>query len=258
MNKNAFVAALRRAGWNHWAGEVEDGRVQPVFALKTLSMNMNDSDVLALCDAITEKSVAVAYGSVDSAHVVQTGSGRFNVCVGQYGVATVDTLDEAIDMARVVRDMEKSGMSAWDISQTKGVSPRTQTFFMVYREGGNPPKFRHDTRASAELEATRIARESGDDTYVLAVVAKREGRSMPTNDEVRKHAEGFQCELSMNGHKWGLWRVTPQVGLPRLVAATPGYSDSPIFSDGVTCIRPPVGKWEPVTKSGDSIEDIPF
>lgn len=131
-------------------------------------------------------------------------------------------------------------------------------FFMVYREGGNSPKFKHDTRGSAELEAARIARESGNDTYVLAVVAKHEGRAMPTNEEVRKHAEALPCELSMNDHKWGLWRVVPGTGLPRLVAATPGYNDSPIFSDGVTCIRPPVGEWEPVTKSGDSIEDLPF
>ena len=42
------------------------------------------------------------------------------------------------------------------------------TFFLVWRDGGYPPRFRHETKAKAVAEAERLAREKpGETFYVL-------------------------------------------------------------------------------------------
>ena len=47
-----------------------------------------------------------------------------------------------------------------------------EIFFMVYRENGSPPTFRHATQTAAEKEAERLARAyPGNKFHVLACIS---------------------------------------------------------------------------------------
>jgi len=46
-------------------------------------------------------------------------------------------------------------------------------FWLVWRDGGWAPQYKHDSRKSAENEAERLARENpGQDFYVLMPVSR--------------------------------------------------------------------------------------
>ena len=66
-------------------------------------------------------------------------------------------------------------------SNDRSWAPREAApFWMVYRDGGRGPEYRHDTAESAETEAARLATlNPGDVFFILAVTA-----SISTNIEV--------------------------------------------------------------------------
>lgn len=142
------------------------------------------------------------------------------------------------------------------VGDTRTSSPE---FWMVYREGGRSPAFKHTTEASAVAEAKRVSRESDDTTYVLAVVSKVEPHAMPTVDEFARHAE-------MHGQgAIGFWRVTCRTEWPRIVAVRVlnGEAWHVSVADRVNLCRidrDPAAKWFPVNENGKDVveEDIPF
>ena len=106
------------------------------------------------------------------------------------------------------------------IEKVLTASPAASPFFMVYREGGRHPTFRHSNIESARTEANRIRRESGDTTHVLGVVETQIAHARPTVEEVRRH--GSEHPIDGHGSAYqptSLWRVVHKFGdiIPSIV-----------------------------------------
>lgn len=133
-------------------------------------------------------------------------------------------------------------------------------FFMVYRKGGRAPAFKHDAEEAAIAEAKRIARESGEATYVLAAVSKVDPHPLPTNDEFARHANAHPYGIA-GSTSWGLWRVCVEGRLPTVIAVRCGDGGpyASYDSPGGSCL-PSGGKWFPLDANGKDVvdEDLPL
>jgi len=116
-------------------------------------------------------------------------------------------------------------------------------FFMVYREGGRQPTFKHPDLVSASKEAARIRRESGEATYVLGVVDVHRAHAKPTIEEIVEH--GRRNPYGDNRVGWGLWRIVRNKEMPHIVAVRSEHGSTPYIS--YDC------KWHP----GDHVANIP-
>lgn len=66
---------------------------------------------------------------------------------------------------------------------------QNQPFFMVYADGGDRPTFKHQSLASAESEARRLAEKLGVKTYVLA--------SIKSIELIKFHVEDCRPEMDL-------------------------------------------------------------
>ena len=62
----------------------------------------------------------------------------------------------------------------------------TKTFYMVYVEGGRGPAYKHWDFGQAEKEAQRLAKETGQMTYVLVTARSYELDMFKTEDLMPK------------------------------------------------------------------------
>lgn len=134
------------------------------------------------------------------------------------------------------------------------------SFWMVFREGGRAPAFKHSTEASAVAEAKRIARESGEAVHVLVAVAKIEPNAMPSPEEFARHANANPYGPAANAY--GLWRVCVDGKLPAVLAVRCGQGGpyASFDSPGGSCL-PAGAKWFPLDANGKDVSDdsdIPF
>lgn len=133
-------------------------------------------------------------------------------------------------------------------------------FWMVYREGGRSPSFKHTAEESAVAEAKRIARESGEATYVLSAIHKVEPHALPTPEEFARHASAHPYGIA-GTTTWGLWRVCVEGRLPAVIAVRCGKGGpyASYDSPGGSCL-PIGGKWFPLDANGKDLVDdgVPF
>lgn len=47
---------------------------------------------------------------------------------------------------------------------------KTKIFFMIYLEDGGAPTYKHESLASAEQEARRLAKKTGRKAYILGTI----------------------------------------------------------------------------------------
>jgi hypothetical protein len=57
-----------------------------------------------------------------------------------------------------------------------------QTFFMVYVENGSTPTYKHETLGSAEEEAKRLSKKSGQKAFVLCTLKSFQISEFTIND----------------------------------------------------------------------------
>lgn len=60
---------------------------------------------------------------------------------------------------------------------------------MIYLDGGQGPTFRHTTFGSAEIEAERLSKETGQRAFILKAIAK-----VQFNQFVKTKIDGSQKE----------------------------------------------------------------
>ena len=175
------------------------------------------------------------------------------------GSKDVDSLPSFVDV------LLRAGYSVYRITEEvfHVATAGTTDFWMVYREGGRAPVFKHTTENSAVAEAKRVSRASGDVTHVLAVIAKIDPRAMPTNEEFALHAQAHPFQpFPPHGKKWGLWRVCEDGCLPYIKAVSDHPNGEPYASadsPGGTSL-PKMARWFPLDANGKDITDdeIPF
>lgn len=133
-------------------------------------------------------------------------------------------------------------------------------FWMVYREGGRPPAFKHIDEDAAVAEAKRIANESGDVTHVLVATKTIHPNARPTLAEFARHAE-----IHGPGNGIGLWRVVDGVFLfPEIIPVRVDHGDVWRASNANNVNLHRLGeckdvKWFPLDATGKDIEEpIPF
>lgn len=118
---------------------------------------------------------------------------------------------------RVVPNIETCTRAAR--KELDAAEARAADFWMVYREGGHSPTFKHTAEEKAITEAKRIARESGEATYVLSAIRKVEPHALPTPAEFARHASAHPFGIA---GRWGLWRVCVEERLPAVIAVRCG------------------------------------
>lgn len=135
-------------------------------------------------------------------------------------------------------------------------------FFMVYREGGRAPVFKHSEEVSAAREARRIAETSGEKTYVLVSMYEFQPFAKPTPDEVRRHTEMHGKPFGACSEAYGLWRVRFDERTPPAIVAIDVtgkvYSPHRLMPADLRGFSAD-SKWWPLDSDGKDISDeIPF
>jgi len=169
--------------------------------------------------------------------------------------------EHVIDLRSFVHALLDCGFSVLRIAEEVIEAQQVAAFWMVYREGGREPTFKHNTVDDARREAQRIAKASVCATYVLAAIEKIEPATMPTIEEFRRHAE-----LYGPGDGVGLWRILRNGDqFPTIVPVRVNGGDAWWAShvSGVNLHRVGVhqgDKWFPLDADGKDIDnsEIPF
>lgn len=140
-------------------------------------------------------------------------------------------------------------------------------FFMLYREGGRAPTYKHADVEDARREAKRIANESGETVHVLAKVDAVAANTRPSDDEFASHAtcNGWNVTDAIHSSRWGLWRVVVP-GRPPLIVPVKSDSagarvspESHLYAGGSPNMFPSEARWFPLDARGKELEsDIPF
>lgn len=138
-------------------------------------------------------------------------------------------------------------------------------FYMLYRDGGGAPTYRHPSIKSASDEARRLADELGGDVWILETVSV-ESNSRPTDRQIAAHAKAHPYG-STPAHPWGLWRVSRHGMVPAIVCARcQTYSGGEAYLSmdtpysGLVKDQPREWTWVPLDAKGNPIQydDIPF
>lgn len=180
------------------------------------------------------------------------------------GNGLVLRLDRLVRAEMTPEHAEFIGMALTAWARRRLAKLATQTpmdpFFMVFREGGRSPTFKHTTQRDADIEAQRIANESGETCYVLVAVGERRPNPRPTADEIVAHVERHGSAFG-GATSYGLWRVRAAVDVPPAIVAVDatGRLRQPALLVDVAGYRPD-SQWWPLDANGKDLhdDDIPF